>query len=221
MPTTPRLVVFDWDGTLVDSIGAIEACALRALEDLGRTPPDEHAVREVMGLGLDLVMARLLPDGDRAELDRLIEGYRHHWLTHYRHLTVPFGASRSVLEALTERELMLGVATGKGRRGLDHDLDTTGFRPFFHATRTADEAPSKPHPQMLLDVLDELGVRPKDALMVGDTTFDLDMARSARVPAVAVTSGHHEREALLASEPVACLSGVGELIEWFDRELSV
>ena len=111
----------------------------------------------------------------------------------------------------------MAVATGKSRRGLDYALDQTGLRGLFHATRTADEAFSKPHPQMLLEILDELGVAPRDAVMIGDTTYDLEMARSARTHGVGVTSGGHSREELERLGPLACLDQVVELAPWLAK----
>jgi phosphoglycolate phosphatase len=125
-----------------------------------------------------------------------------------------FDGVDGMLRDLADEGYLLAVATGKSRRGLDYALDQTGLREVFQATRTADEAFSKPHPQMLLDILDELGVSPREAVMIGDTTYDLEMARSARTHAVGVCSGGHGREELLRLEPLACLNQVVDLGTW-------
>jgi len=118
------------------------------------------------------------------------------------------------LEALSDEGYLLAVATGKSRRGLQHSLEQTALAGTFHATRTVDEACSKPHPQMLLDILDELGVSAGEAVMIGDTTYDLQMAQSAGTAAVAVCSGSHCRDELEQLAPLACLDRVSELREW-------
>jgi len=128
---------------------------------------------------------------------------------------------KELLRELADAGYLLAVATGKSRRGLDYALEQTGLSGLFHTTRTVDEAFSKPHPQMLLDILDELGVHPREAVMIGDTTYDLEMARSARTASVGVCSGGHGREELLRFEPLACLESVVELTPWLAERGSV
>ncbi len=208
-----RLLVFDWDGTLIDSIGSIVACLRHSLRELGLEEPSEETLRGTIGLGLKELLAELYPDLARSERDRLIERYRHHWNTDYRRRPVLIEGARRALEALEDRYL-LAVATGKSRAGLDLDLERTGLGGYFSATRTIDEAMSKPHPQMLLELSDELGAASPETLMVGDTTFDLEMARNAGSPAVAVLTGAQQREELLDCAPLECLPSVGELPAW-------
>jgi phosphoglycolate phosphatase len=209
-----RLLVFDWDGTLMDSIGSIVACTRAALDDLGLPPAPDEMIRGTIGLGLRETLEVLCPGGGDEMYGRVLECYRKHWLATYRDLPVMFEGVREMLEALAEDGYLLAVATGKSRRGLDHVLHETGLAPLFHTTRTVDEAFSKPHPQMLLDILDELGVPARSALMIGDTTYDLEMARNAGTAAVGVCSGGHCREELEQLGPIACLEGVAELREW-------
>lgn len=213
----PRLVVFDWDGTLMDSLGAMVACARHALRDIGVEPPASKVIRSAIGLGLEDVMARLAPGMPNDQRRQMADRYRTLWLSSYHRRNLLFEGARAALEALAGHDLLLAVATGKSRAGLDADLESTGIGPFFLTTRTADDAPSKPHPAMLLAILDELGVDTADALMVGDTTFDLDMARAAGVRAVAVTSGGHDTETLRSRAPVACLDTVEDLPDWLGR----
>jgi phosphoglycolate phosphatase len=136
----------------------------------------------------------------------------------YRDRPLLFPGVRSMLGELARSGYLLAVATGKSRRGLEHALDQTGLRGHFQATRTADEALSKPHPQMLLDLLDQLGVRPRAALMVGDSIYDLRMAAQAGAHAVAVLTGAHGREELAAEAPRVLLDRVADLPEWLANE---
>jgi phosphoglycolate phosphatase len=209
-----RLLVFDWDGTLMDSIGTIVACTQATIRELELGEPPEETIRGMIGLGLRETIEILSPGCDEALFGRILEGYRHHWHSTYRDMPLLFAGVGGMLRDLAAEGYLLAVATGKSRRGLDYALDQTGLREVFHATRTVDEAFSKPHPKMLLDVLDELGVAPRDAVMIGDTTYDLEMARSARTHAVGVCSGGHGREELLELEPLACLDQVVDLETW-------
>lgn len=210
-----RLIVFDWDGTLMDSIATIVACATEAARDLGAGDEDTPVrSRQAIGLGLDDTARQILPEASDEVRAAWVEKYRHHWFATYRDRPVCFDGVGPLLEALAAEGYWLAVATGKSRRGLDRDLEVTGHGKFFLATRTVNEALSKPNPQMLLDILDELGVGRREALMVGDTTFDLEMAKSAGVDAVAVLTGSHDRDTLLACEPVACLDAATRLPDW-------
>ena len=217
MPTDAnpfRLLVFDWDGTLMDSIGTIVACTQATIRDLGLGELPEKTIRGMVGLGLRETIETLSPGCDETRYGRILEGYRENWDSTYRDMPLLFTGVGDLLGDLADAGYLLAVATGKSRRGLDYALDQTGLRELFHATRTVDEAFSKPHPKMLLDLLDELGVAPRDAVMIGDTTYDLEMARSARTPAVGVCSGGHGREELLELEPLACLDQVADLGTW-------
>jgi phosphoglycolate phosphatase len=209
-----RLLVFDWDGTLMDSIGTIVACTQATLRELELGDLPEETIRGTIGLGLRESIETLSPGCDEALFGRILEGYRKHWHSTYRDMPLLFGGVSEMLLDLAGEGYLLAIATGKSRRGLDYALDQTGLREVFQATRTADEAFSKPHPQMLLDILDELGVSPREAVMIGDTTYDLEMARSARTPAIGVCSGGHDREELLLLEPLACLDQVVDLGAW-------
>jgi phosphoglycolate phosphatase len=198
----------------MDSVATIVSCTQAAMGDLRLGKVPEEKIRGTIGLGLRETIEILHPGCDDELFGRIIESYRHHWLATYRDLPVLFYGVDRMLRALAERGFLLAIATGKSRRGLDHALDQTGLASLFHSTRTADEAFSKPHPKMLLDILDDLGVRPEAAVMVGDTTFDLEMARSARTAGVGVCTGSHCRADLERFDPVACLETVIELPGW-------
>lgn len=214
-PNLPRLVVFDWDGTLVDSIPTIVECTLAALARIDRYPlPAVEEIRGAIGMGLRDSMEQFFPGSGEGFLAELTEAYRELWLGTYRDRIALFPGARAAVEALGAAGHLLAVATAKSRRGLDRELEATGTAPLFRATRTVDEAPPKPHPEMLLSLCAELAVAPSAALMVGDTSFDLEMARAAGVPAVGLLSGSHARERLAACEPLAILPGVAELPGW-------
>jgi phosphoglycolate phosphatase len=208
------LVVFDWDGTLMDSVSSIVACTQATLGELALGEPGEAAIRGTVGLGLRETAERLVPGCDEPMFARLLSCYRRHWVETYRDRPLLFPGVEAMLDALAGAGYLLAVATGKSRRGLDHALEQTGLRGRFHATRTADDAPSKPDPRMLLDILDELGVRPRAAIVVGDSIYDLQMAVNAGSAAVAVLSGAHCRDELAAHRPRAVLEHVGQLRAW-------
>lgn len=209
------LLIFDWDGTLMDSVGSIVECTHTTLAELGLPALPEPEIRGAVGLSIAETIRRLSGgDPDPEVARRIQETYRRHWFDTFRERPVLFPGVGGLLEGLEGAGYLLAVATGKGRRGLDRDLETTGLGARFHATRTADEAPSKPHPRMVLDLLDELGVRAERALVVGDSVWDLQMAAGARTPAVAVATGAHPRPRLLACSPLACLDRVRDLAAW-------
>ena len=209
-----RLLIFDWDGTLLDSITSIVECTRASLEELGLPPVSEASIREAIGLGIRETVERFVPGCDEGLFHRIVQIYRHHWLSTYCHRPMLIPQARQVLERLAQGGYLLALATAKNRAGLRRDLEKTGLAELFVATRTVDEAPSKPHPQMVLQILEEVEVRPEDALLVGDTAHDLLMARNAGVGGLGVCSGSHDREELERLEPLACLESVAELPAW-------
>jgi len=210
-PARFPLVVFDWDGTLMDSLGSMVACATEAFREIDLVPPAPERIRGAIGLGLGEVAAHILPDADRAVRARLIAAYRQLWLGRYRHHVALYEGAAEALALLKDRGHRLAIATGRSRTGLTHDLAATGLTTAFATTRTADDAPSKPDPAMLLAVLEELEMSARAALMVGDTTYDLEMASRAGVEAVGVLTGSHSRRALDGFKPRACLETVADL----------
>lgn len=216
--STLKLMVFDWDGTLMDSVGAIVGCTRAVIAELALGEADETTIRGTVGLGLRETVDLLLPGCDDAHFEVVRECYRRHWVETFRDRPLLFPGVRDMLGELARSGYLLAVATGKSRRGLEHVLEQTGLRGHFHATRTADEAFSKPHPQMLLDLLDQLGVSPREALMVGDSIYDLRMAAQAGAQAVAVLTGAHSPEELAAEAPRVLLDQVAELPAWLASE---
>jgi phosphoglycolate phosphatase len=213
MPHRFELLVFDWDGTLMDSAACIAAALRSACEDLGYCVPSERDARYVIGLGLNDALAHVLPGVAPSEYGRVVERYRHHFLMRDADTTL-FAGAAEMLEALHRSGHRLAVATGKSRRGLDRALDATRVRAYFHATRCADESLSKPHPEMLEWLMNALAVTPERTLMIGDTTHDMQMAQAAGVARLAVAHGAHEAAQLVEYAPLACLSDCFELGAW-------
>ncbi|PKO72308.1 MAG: HAD family hydrolase [Betaproteobacteria bacterium HGW-Betaproteobacteria-14] len=211
-----RLVVFDWDGTLLDSAGAIVACMRAAAIDLDLPPPDEKTARHVIGLGLHDALSQAMPDVPSSEYQRVAERYRHHYLAQDHQLSL-FAGARELVEELSQTGCLLGVATGKSRLGLNRALETSGLKRYFHATRCADECSSKPAPDMLREIMDELDTVPDQTLMIGDTIHDLQMAKNAGVGALAVGYGAHSREVLQAERPLGLFDEFAQLTEWLRR----
>jgi len=210
-----QLIVFDWDGTLMDSESKIVNCLRAAARDVGVADPGAAAIRHIIGLGLNEAMAALFPDASASLRAALVDHYRQHFLE-LDHTAMPlFPGVVEGLEALSSQGYLLAVATGKARRGLNRVLDQTGLHPMFVASRCADETFSKPHPQMLEEILDLTGVEAHQAIMVGDTVYDMQMAGNARVPGLAVSYGVHPREQLLQSGALACLDSFREVCAWF------
>jgi phosphoglycolate phosphatase len=209
-----KLLVFDWDGTLMDSEAQIVSCIRASLVDLDEAPLSDAAIRNIIGLGLTEAIETLMPGRDGAFHKRLVERYRHHFLSPDSHDAELFAGAADTLHALRARGYVLAVATGKGRAGLNRVLRDTGLTGLFEATRCADETASKPHPQMLLELMNVTGVDAGATLMIGDTEYDMAMARSARTAALAVAYGVHERERLMSHAPLGCIDAILELPDW-------
>lgn len=199
-----RLVIFDVDGTLVDSQGDIVASMTAAFGDVGLAVPSRADILSIVGLSLDVAMARLAPEADTA---RMVQTYKDA----YAHLRATKGATSSPLypgarasldHFATRVDVLLGVATGKSKRGLDSLIETHGLEGMFVTRQVADFHPSKPHPSMIHAALSETGCDARDAVMVGDTCFDMEMAINAGVAAIGVTWGYHPRTALGAAHQV-------------------
>ncbi len=207
-----RLVIFDVDGTLVDSQHDILGAMAIAFENAGLTVPTRDEVLGIVGLSLPIAMARLAPDAEAALQDQLVEGYKEAYVA----MRAKTGAAQSsplypdaleMLEDLHSRpEVLLGVATGKSRRGLDKLIEAHGLEKFFVTQQVADFHPSKPHPSMILQAMQETGVAPEQTVMIGDTSFDMDMAKAAGVRGIAVRWGYH---------PVSALNGAADLLDDF------
>ena len=207
------LVVFDWDGTLLDSAGAIVQAIQAACRDIGHPPPSDDQARHVIGLGLADAMRHAAPDLPPEHYQAMVDRYRFHYLGADHRLTLFEGIPEMLADMQTAGHI-LAIATGKSRLGLERALDHSGLRPLFQASRCADECHSKPHPQMLEELMAEFGVVGEATLMIGDTSHDLMMAQNAGVAGLAVTYGAHPHDHLLEHRPLACLHTVPELWTW-------
>jgi phosphoglycolate phosphatase len=209
------LLVFDWDGTIIDSASTIAECIRLAAVDLGLQVPTKEQASHVIGLGLHDALRHAVPGLPPERIPEYVERYREHFRAREHEMDL-FAGMRELLQLL-QKEKMLGIATGKSRRGLDRSLEATGLKAFFRASRCADETHPKPHPAMLLELMEELDVAPEGALMIGDTSHDLGMARAAGVDALAVTYGAHAEEGLRSCQPRACVASVAELQQWLNQ----
>ena len=212
-PRRFRAIVFDWDGTLADSTALIAGALQNACAAIGCTVPSETDARYVIGLGLADALAHVAPGLGADEQRALTAHYRRHYLDGEAAIPL-FEGAPALLEDLDAAGFLLGVATGKTRVGLDRAIVANGLSGRFHATRCADEGFPKPHPDMLLALMDRLGVVPAETLMIGDTTHDLDLARNAGAHAVAVGYGAHDVEGLRSRSPLALVHSLAELRQW-------
>ena len=213
MPRQYELLIFDWDGTLMDSAGHIVDSIQQACADIGMPVPDERACRRIIGLGLTQALQALLPDLPEGDYPRLVERYRHHYLG--RDAEIPlFQGVKEGIRDLHAAGFILAVATGKSMKGLERALDYAGLRTYFSATRCADQTHSKPHPAMVEEILDELMLDKRQALVIGDTSHDMLMAANAGVDRLGVSYGAHLPEDLHAHAPVAVLDSFLEVKTW-------
>ena len=212
-----ELFIFDWDGTIVDSLGNIAACTQAALREVGLPQADEEKLRRSIGLGLREMVEGFRPGCSDETFNAIVEAYRRHWFSDYSRHPRLFPGVLETLEVLSMRRYLLAVATAKGRQGLDIELEASGLESFFVASRTVDEALAKPNPQMVLDLMDELGTRADQTAMIGDTPHDLRMANNARTTGIGVTTGTYDSLELEEYDPVVVLGGVVDLVPWLDN----
>ncbi len=207
------LLVFDWDGTLVDSTGSIVHAIRSTCADLALPVPSRETASHVIGLGFKDAIAHVVPGLEEARFGEFTDRYRYHFLANEQAISLFPGVEEGLAE-LDDMGFMLAVATGKSRAGLNRALGSLNVARRFVATRCADEGFPKPHPDMLLWLMSKLGVERERTLMIGDTTHDLEMAANAGTPAVAVGCGAHPRESLEAHDALACLDTTRELMQW-------
>jgi phosphoglycolate phosphatase len=216
--TGPRrfdLIVFDWDGTLFDSTALITRCIQAACADLGTPVPSDRDASYVIGLGLAEALQHAAPQLPPERYGELGLRYRHHYIASQDDVVL-FDGTLEMLQGLKARNHRIGVATGKTRRGLDDALRKARLENLFDATRTADETASKPNPLMLLELMDELGVRPDRTLMVGDTTHDLQLAANAGAASIGVSYGAHEHASFRAFETAHVAHSTADLRAWLE-----
>ena len=214
-----KVVIFDWDGTLADSTARIIDSMKAAACDVGMASVPDEAIRHIIGLSLPKALQVIWPSISPCELQAMEEGYVRNFSAEGGVRVSFFAGLKPLLEVLQLKGCKLAVATGKSRRGLDEMLEAMrlgghSLHQVFDATRCADETRSKPDPAMLHELLDELALKPEDALMVGDTSFDLDMARAISMDSVGLTHGAHGAEVLAASNPRALCQSLTELQQW-------
>jgi phosphoglycolate phosphatase len=207
------MIIFDWDGTLCDSVGHIVRGVQSAAQEMALPVPSDEAAANIIGLGLPQAMAVLFPDVPEPRRLELIEGYSRHYIANEEDPPALFPGALETLEMLKSNGREVAVATGKSRRGLDRILDKLGLTGFFHATRCADETRSKPDPLMIQQIIVERGVAPGQVVMVGDTEYDLEMATNAGVASVGVSFGVHSVERLEAHRPVAIVDTLPQLLD--------
>lgn len=214
-----KAIIFDWDGTVMDSTHSITRSIQLASQDLGLPVPSQEEANWIIGLSLETGLYRILPQLDEQTMPQFIERYRYHYFQCDTELQL-FEGMNELLVDLKQKNILLSVATGKKRIGLDRALEATGLGPIFNATRCADETKSKPDPQMLHELMWELDIKPTEALMVGDTTHDIDMAHQAGMDSLAVTYGAHDLRTLQRSEPVGIAHNVTQMQQWIGRRVA-
>ena len=207
------LIVWDWDGTLANSTGMITDAIVKAAEQVGLPTLDPMAASNIIGLGLKESIFALFGDISTVQAQALATQYTANYYAQEAHIPL-FNGAKNLIITLHKRGYKLAVATGKGRRGLNLALEHCGLTPYFHATKTVDECFSKPHPQMLDDLMDELVITQERTLMIGDTSYDLQMAANAGVPAVAVSYGAQAADKLVGYNPIKMFKQFSDLSHW-------
>lgn len=208
-----ELIVWDWDGTLMDSTPTIVHCIQEACRDLNLPVPPDSLASHVIGLGINDALRTAAPSVTVEQHPKLVERFRFHYLSKDHELNL-FEGARDLLNDLKSDGYLLAVATGKSRKGLDRSLGFHDLYDMFADTRTADETFPKPHPAMLIELSESLMVPVEKMLMIGDTTHDLLMAKNAGVDSVALTYGAHPEHVLKAEKPLLCAKNIQELADW-------
>ena len=212
MKTQPfKVAIFDWDGTVVDSVEHITDCLHHAATTIGFPALDRAAYRNIIGLGLVEALKQLYPGITAEQMGSMRKAYSRHFMATSAANQRVFPGITGILETLHGSKRHCAIATGKSRRGLDLALQASGLAHWFHLSRCADETRSKPDPAMLLEILAHFQIEPDEAVMIGDTVYDLAMAESIGMPAIGVTWGVHESEALAAHKPIAITGDMAEL----------
>jgi len=207
------LIVWDWDGTLADSAGMITNAIVQAAAQVGLPALDSNAARNIIGLGLKESIHALYGDIPVDKAQALASQYSANYYAGEQAIPLFEGVKETIVE-LNRRGYKLAVATGKGRRGLNLALEHCGLGNYFHTTRTMDECFSKPHPQMLDEIMDTCVTTHERTLMIGDTSYDLQMAKNASVQSVAVTYGAHSQDKLMGYNSIQMFHQFNDLSDW-------
>lgn len=209
------LFIFDWDGTLSDSKAKITHSMQFAAQDMGWEPLADHLIHNIIGLGLPEAILYLYPAVGTLERVQLRERYAENFLRlDEQKASDFFPLVNETLLALRAQGHLLAIATGKSRKGLDRILGVLGMSDYFDATRCADETASKPSPLMLEELLQEFDLQASDAVMIGDTSYDMEMARNINMPRIAVSYGAHQVDRLYPYEPELCVDRIDEILNW-------
>jgi len=206
-----KLVIFDWDGTLMDSVDRIVSSMQSAAQTVGLAIPPDNDVKQIIGLSLTTALNTLFTSITAKQIEAMLVQYKYQYLEGDNTPTPLFANATNLLTQLKQHNKLLAVATGKGREGLNRVLKVSDTSTFFNTTRCAGEMPSKPDPQMLHSILDELNIAPHEAIMIGDTSHDLKMAQNAGVDSIGVTFGVHDREVLSRYQPKVVVDSLIEL----------
>lgn len=206
-----KLVIFDWDGTLMDSVDRIVSSMQGAATAANLPIPSVQAVKDIIGLSLHEAGQRLFPVMNEQQAAELASGYKRHYIELDNTPTPLFNNAKSLLTQLNQSDKWVTVATGKARAGLNRVMDESGTTHFFHSSRCADECQSKPDPDMILSLLSEFNVKAKEAVMIGDSIHDMEMAKRAGVDRIGVSFGVHDIKTLSAYDPVAVINCLSEL----------
>ena len=210
------LLVFDWDGTLMDSKAQIVNCMQSAVAELNLEPRSDQQISDIIGLGLEEAIIALYPKLNGKVVTLTAQTYREHYLFKDKTPSPLFKGVEDVISGLRDKGYDLAVATGKSRRGLEKGLSETGMHDYFPITRCADETRSKPHPQMLEEILVDYNTDAAKALMIGDSEYDLQLANNAKVDGFAVSYGVHNLMRLLKQDPVGFIDNIEQLPAWLE-----
>lgn len=216
---TYKMVVFDWDGTILDSTGAITRAIQGACVDAGLPDPGAEIASYVIGLGLSDALRHAAPGASEHQIAMLVDSYRRHYLSNDHELELFTGAI-PLLKQLNEMGVICTVATGKSRQGLNRAMSHSDTGRYFMGSRCADECHSKPHPQMILELMEEFDTDPADVVMIGDTTHDLNMANAAGVHALSVQTGAHPPKLLNQVPHLQSFHSINELAPWLVKTIS-
>ena len=207
-----KLLIFDWDGTLMDSIERIVDCLkVASFEVLNKYEYDDNAFRDVIGLGLHEALTQIHPQSTAQQIEEMSSIYRQQYMHTNTTASKLFSGAENTLIQLKKQNYQLAIATGKSRQGLDQTLNITGLNDYFSITRCASETLSKPHPKMLEEILNELKLKPEEALMIGDTEYDMEMAKNAGMDRLGVSYGVHSLSRLMIHTPIGHLDDISQL----------